>query len=89
MEENTHQQSSHQQTPHQQAPQRSMCPGDCTGCNIYQRNFCSSQLGHTNMKLITALLQEVVGLKAEVKGMSSLLAASHQQSEALINPTKD
>lgn len=74
----------------QQKQQQRPCPGDCTGCNIYQRNFCSSQLAHTNMKLITALIQEVGNVRADLKAIATELAASHpQSSDELINPVKE
>lgn len=82
MDENTNQ----QQQPQQQAK----CPGNCSLCNMYQRNYCASQISYTNMKLITSLVKEVNDMRAEVKAMSSELAASRSQSaEELINPTSD
>lgn len=42
------------------------------------------------MKLITALIQEVGNVRADLKAIAAELAASHpQSSDELINPVKE
>lgn len=83
MEENGNQQQQQQQQ--QQHP----CPGNCAGCSIYQRSFCSAKLGHTNMKLLEALIGGVNSLGEKIQLMEAKFEASHNSTEELINPTSE
>lgn len=76
-------------TNQQQQSQRQPCPGDCAGCNIYQRNFCSAILGHTNMKILTALVKEVNGLGNEINALKAKIEAAQRNAEELIDPTSE
>lgn len=80
--------NTNQQQPQQQAQQQP-CPGNCAGCSIYQRNFCSAKLGHTNMKLIEALINGVNTLGDEIKLLKEKIDAFQSSAEELINPTQE
>lgn len=73
----------------QQQPQQRPCPGNCAGCSIYQRNFCSAKLGHTNMKLIEALVNGVNTLGEEIRQLQEKVDAFQNSAEELINPTSE
>lgn len=79
MAENTNQQ--------QQPQQQSKCPGNCSLCNMYQRNYCASQISYTNMKILTSLVENVNILSKEVRSLKTKIETS--ESNELINPTTE
>lgn len=79
MAENTNQQ--------QQPQQQSKCPGNCSLCNMYQRNYCASQISYTNMKILTSLVENISILSEEVRNLKTKIETS--ESNELINPTTE
>ena len=56
------------------------CTGNCMACTIFQRQFCSSQLAYTNMRMLEQLQQTVTNLQQKIESM--------QNNEALLfDPT--
>ncbi len=74
-------------TNQQQPQQQSKCPGNCSLCNMYQRNYCASQISYTNMKILTSLVENVNILSEEVKSLKTKIETS--ESNELINPTTE
>lgn len=72
------------------------CTGNCLNCLPAQRAYCASQHAYSNMKVLDAMMQEVLSLKNEVASLKEELQSneakvfdptSKEKSGIPINPT--
>lgn len=59
----------------QQTQVQFKCTGNCLGCSPAQRAYCASQHAYSNMKVLDAVMQEVLTLHESVKALSEKVEA--------------
>jgi len=66
------------------------CTGDCTKCHPVQRQYCSSQKGYDNQRLLLDLMGAVEELKAKIEAIQdneALVFVPEEKSEIPTLPT--
>ncbi len=62
------------------------CTGNCLNCLPAQRAYCASQHAYSNMKVLDAMMQEMLSLKSEIASLKEEL----QSKEAnVFDPTNE
>ena len=65
------------------------CSGNCMSCNIYQRQYCASQISYSNMKMLEQMTELLNSLDDKVKGMEMKIDAIQNSEAVLINPMEE
>ena len=72
------------------------CTGNCLNCLPAQRAYCASQHAYSNMKVLDAMMQEVLNIKNEVASfsgkietISGKLEAIQNNEASIFNPNED
>ena len=76
-----------QQTEQQATQQGGHCTGNCKLCNLYQRQYCASQIAYTNMRMLERMEQEIVILKSVTRKLNEKLEAIQNNEALLLDPT--
>ena len=64
------------------------CNGNCMDCNIYQRQYCASQISYTNMRELEKMAAVLDGLQHKVDDLGEKIAAIQNNEASLINPVE-
>lgn len=59
------------------------CSGNCLQCLPAQRAYCASQHAYSNMKVLDALMKEILSMREDIKSLSEKIEAA-QNTEAQI-----
>ena len=65
------------------------CTGNCLNCLPAQRGYCASQHAYSNMKVLDAMMELVVGMKVDIKDMAQKIEAMQNNEAMLFDPTKE
>ena len=69
--------------------QQFKCTGDCMKCLPAQRAYCASQHAYSNMKVLDALMGEVIELQKSVKVIGEKIETIQNNEASIFNPTEN
>lgn len=83
-----------QQTGQGAAPQQqqvagqqvSQCSGNCKQCNLFQRQYCASQLALTNMRMQERMMQQLQKMQMHLDDIDRKVEAMQNSEASLIEP---
>ena len=62
------------------------CTGNCLNCIPAQRNYCASQHSYSNMKVLDAMMTELLSMKDGIKVMSEKIEAIQSNEASIFDP---
>ena len=62
------------------------CSGNCLNCLPAQRAYCASQHAYSNMKVLDAMMQEVLSMKQDVQALSEKIEAIQSNEANVFDP---
>lgn len=62
------------------------CSGNCLDCSPAQRAYCASQHAYSNMKVLDAMMQEVLSMKQNVQALSEKIEAIQSNEAKVFDP---
>lgn len=69
--------------------EKGKCTGNCMDCNLYQRQYCSSQIAYNNMGILGGIVTSIEALAGKVADLSEKIAVIQCNDTALINPIEE
>ena len=64
------------------------CTGDCLKCLPAQRSYCACQHAYSNMKVLDALMGEMISQKETIKTLSDKIEAIQNNEALVFDPDK-
>ena len=71
------------------ADNQSKCTGNCMACTILQRQYCSSQLAYSNMRMLEQMQQSLANMQGTVDELTKKVEAMQNNEALLIDPTHE
>lgn len=62
------------------------CTGNCLNCIPAQRNYCASQHSYSNMKVLDAMMTELLSMKDGIKFLSEKIEAIQNNEASIFDP---
>ena len=67
--------------------QKFQCTGNCLNCLPAQRAYCASQHSYSNMKVLDAIMTELLSMKEAVIMMSGKIEAIQNNEAEIFDPS--
>lgn len=62
------------------------CTGNCLNCIPAQRNYCASQHSYSNMKVLDAMMTELLSMKDGINVLSEKIEAIQSNEASIFDP---
>ena len=62
------------------------CSGNCLGCSPAQRAYCASQHSYSNMKVLDAMMVQVLDMQQNIKALSEKIEAMQNNEAHIFDP---
>ena len=64
----------------------SQCSGNCMACNLFQRQYCASQISYSNMRELEKMRELLDGMQSQFEKLNEKIDAIQNNEATLINP---
>lgn len=65
------------------------CSGNCLNCMPQQRAYCASQHAYSNMKVLDAMMKEVLYVKESISVLEGKIEAIQNSEASVFNPNEE